>query len=130
MDYRTFKNELENYYSYIKEINKLKQDIDDIVYEMSGCRGIDYSKIPMTYNAELAQERILELIELKSKKDAELNRLYLNKKSIEDKLSLLEPEDREICLNIVAKKKRNIEGYSRSGAWSRVKRELEKVLKD
>ena len=135
MDYKTFKNELENYYSYKKEISKLKEEIENIIYEMSGVKAINYQKIPMNANPELAHERLLELIEKKEQKEKEIERLSLNIKAVENTLSKMSANDKQMCIDLIAKKgnvyKVGYEyGYSKSGMWSRIKREIEHILRD
>ena len=135
MDYRTFKNELENYYSYIKEIDELKEEIDNIIYEMSGVKAVNYQKIPMNANPELSHERLLELIEKKEEKEKEIERLNLNVKAIENALSKMDARDKKMCIDLIAKKGNAYKlgdeyGYTRSGVWARVRREIEHILRD
>ena len=44
MDYKTFKNELSNYRAYQKSLIQINDEIELIVYEMTGVKGIRYDK--------------------------------------------------------------------------------------
>ena len=133
MDYKTFKNELENYYKYLKSVEKIKEEIEDIIYEMTGVKGIRYDKEPTSFNPQLSNERILDLIDKKEEKEIELDYTIASIRYIERKLSKLDKEDKEICLKIIsegisAEKVRREVGYSKSGIWKRIKRELTGIL--
>ena len=133
MEYTAFKNELENYYHNLKNIDRLKEDIELIVYEMSGVKGIRYDKQPMAYNPELSEEKRSELSEKLEEKELELENAIASIKYVEKKLSKLSDEDREICLRIISEgasseKVAFEKGYSRGGMWKRIKRELSKIL--
>ena len=133
MDYKTFKNELENYYKYLKSVEKIKEEIENIIYEMTGVKGIRYDKEPTSFNPQLSNERILDLIDKKEEKEIELDYTIASIRYIERKLSKLDKEDKEICLKIIsegisAEKVRKEVGYSKSGIWKRIKRELTGIL--
>lgn len=133
MDYKTFKNELENYYKYLKSVEKIKEEIENIIYEMTGVKGIRYDKEPTSFNPQLSNERILDLIDKKEEKEIELDYTIASIRYIERKLSKLDKEDKEICLKIIsegisAEKVRREVGYSKSGIWKRIKRELTGIL--
>ena len=132
MNYATFKNELRNLYSYERELNKINSSIADLCYVMKGVKGIDYSKIPASPNPEVVAEKRLDLIEQLEELETEKQRLTLNIKHIYTTLSKLNGNDMEIVMEIIVKKvnaeKVAIEnGYSRSGIWARIKREIEKL---
>ena len=133
MDYRGSKNELGNYYQNLKHIDELKEEIELILYEMTGVKGIRYDKEPTSYNPELSAEKRLDLIDRKEEKEIELEYMTASVKYIEMKLSKLSKEDKEICLKIIsegvsAEKVRREVGYSKSGIWKRIKRELQGIL--
>lgn len=132
MNYATFKNELRNLYSYERELNKINSSIADLRYVMTGVKGIDYSKTPASPNPEVVAEKRLDLIEQLEELETEKQRLTLNIKHIYTTLSKLNGNDMEIVMEIIVKKvnaeKVAIEnGYSRSGIWARIKREIEKL---
>ncbi len=133
MDYKAFKNELENYYKHLKNKDDIESEIEMILYEMTGVKGIRYDKEPSSYNPELSAEKRLELIERKEEKEIELDYTNASIKYIEMKLKKLPEEDRRICLKIIsegvsAEKIRREVGYSKSGIWKRIKRELTGIL--
>lgn len=132
MNYAIFKNELRNLYGYEKELAKINDKIADLSYVMTGVKGINYSKIPASGNPEVSAEKRLELIEQMEDLENERKRLTLTVKHIYRTLGKLNDTDRDIVIKIVAKKY-NAEmvaienGYSRSGIWARIKREIEKI---
>ena len=56
MNYTQFKNEMKNYSIYLKSKEKLEQDIEILVYEMSGVKGIRFDKERMSFNPDLSNE--------------------------------------------------------------------------
>ena len=133
MDYSGFKNELKNYYKHLENVDRLKEDIEQIIYEMSGVKGIRYDKERSSYNPELANEKRLEMIEKIAEKEIELDYTLAAIKYIEMRLKKLSDDDRKICLKVIsdgvsAEKVGREIGYSRPGVWKRIKRELEKIL--
>lgn len=132
MNYSVFKNELRNLFAYERDLNRLDQKIEDLLYEMTGVKGISYSKIPSTVNPELSEERRLELIEEMDVLVTEKKRLQLNITHIYATLSLLNEKDRKAMIDLVAKRIKSEEvafnnGYSKSGIWKRIKKEIEKL---
>ena len=133
MDYKGFKNELQNYYKHLENIDRINEDIDKILYEMTGVKGVRYDKAPSMYNPELASERRYELSEMLEEKEIELDYTVAAVKYIEMKISKLSKEDKQICIDIISKgisaeKIAKENGYSRSGIWARIKRELSGIL--
>ena len=132
MNYATFKNELRNLYAYERDLARLNEKIEDLTYLMTGVKGINYSKIPGSANPEVSEEKRLELIEQMEELQTEKKRLQLNIGHIYSTLSRLEERDREAMMQIIVKRV-NAEvvagqnGYSRSGIWARIKREIEKL---
>ena len=132
MNYATFKNELRNLYSYERDLKKINASIEDLSYLMTGVRGIDYSKAPSMPNPEVIAENRLDLIEQMEDLLKEKQRLSLNITHIYSTLSKLNENDRDIVMQIVVRKA-NAEivamakGYSKSGIWARIKREIEKL---
>ena len=132
MNYATFKNELRNLYSYERELKKINASIDDLFHVMSGVKGIDYSKTPGTPNPEAIAENMLEMIEQMEELEKEKQRLTLNISHIYTALSKMNDSDRDIVMQIVVKKANAehvamVKGYSKSGIWARIKREIEKL---
>ena len=133
MKYEEFKRELENYHRNIENIEKLKEELDEIDYEMSGVKGVRYDKERASFNPELARKWFYYLSEKRSEKELELEYLIASSRMVENKLRKLPEEDKDICMKIIAEgisaeKVRIEKGYSRSGIWKRIKRELTKIL--
>lgn len=133
MDYKAFKNELQNYYKYLKNVDKIKEEINQIWYDMSGVKAIRYDKQLITHNPELSNMIKHEYMSRIEEKEIELDHVLSSIKYIELKLSKMNPEDKQVCIDIISKgisseKVANEKGYSKSGMWKRIKRELERVL--
>lgn len=132
MNYAVFKNELRNLYAYERELTVINDRIDEMEYLMAGVKGVNYSKIPGNVNAEANEQKRLDLIEQMDELLTEKKRLMLNISHTYSILSQLEAGDRDAALKIIAKKA-NAEdvaikrGYSRSGIWARIRREIEKL---
>ena len=132
MNYATFKNELRNLYAYERDLARLNEKIEDLTYLMTGVKGINYSKIPGSANPEVTAEKRLEMIEQMEELETEKKRLQLNITHIYSTLSKLEERDREAMMQIIVKRVNaevvaEMNGYSRSGIWARIKREIEKL---
>lgn len=133
MDYKTFRNILDRYYSLQESKRKLEEAIDVLWYELSGVKSIRYDKEPSTYNPTLTNERRNRLSEELEEKNIELDFTMSAIKMIEYKLSKLDEKEREVCLKVVTDKISLINigkeiGYSESGVWYYVKRLIEKVI--
>ena len=134
MNYDTFKNLLKNYYDYLKNVDRLKEEIQKVFYIMTGVSGIDYDKVSVSYNPTLSEQRKLELIEKKAELELELEYTILAIKLIEMKLTKLPDAEKVACLQVIAKKASyesygNKMGYTSSGLWRKMKKDLERVLK-
>ena len=134
MDYKSFKNELENYYKHLKNIDRIQEEIDLILYEMEGVKAVRYDKQPSSYNASLNARIMLEMSEKLEEKEIELNYAKASVKYIEMMLKKMPEEDRAICLKVIsegvsAEQIARQKGYSRGGMWKRIKREVTKILK-
>ena len=133
MDYKGFKNELNNYYRHLRNVDRIKEEIDDIVYEMTGVKGIRYDKERSSFNPALSEERRDYLSKKLEEKEIELNYTLAAIRFIEMNLKKLNKDDREMCLKVVADEVSAElvaveKGYSRSGVWARIRREISKIL--
>ena len=133
MDYKAFKNELQNYYKHLRNRDKVREQIELVLYEMTGVKAIRYDKQPTSFSPELSIERRDELSRRLEEKEIELNYIEASIKYIEMKLKKLSDEDKAICLKVIsegvsADKVRREVGYSKSGIWKRIRRELEGIL--
>ena len=133
MDYKGFKNELNNYYRHLRNVDRIKEEIDDIVYEMTGVKGVRYDKERSSFNPTLSEERRDYLSKKLEEKEIELNYTLAAIRFIEMNLKKLNKDDREMCLKVVADEVSAElvaveKGYSRSGVWARIRREISKIL--
>ena len=133
MSYKSFKNELENYEEYCQNAKDLKEEIDDIFYEMTGVRGISYDKQPASYNPSLSEERRLELIDLYNQKLDDLRHFMSTIRYVDRRLRGLSADDKQIVLDVASGKityeeAGNRYGYSKGRMWKKVKRILEEIL--
>lgn len=102
-----YKNELKNMWFYMRMLTDIENDIELVEYDMSGVKGIDYSKeMGGTHNPEATEQRRLKLIE-------EYNRLVEKRKEIKDKqnsickvLNAMETEDRNMIIDVVASRRK------------------------
>lgn len=134
MDYKTFKNEVSNYMSYKQSLLKLNEEYEDIVYEMTGVKGVRYDKTPMSFNAELSMEMRRKLSRKLSEKELEIDHTLFAIKNIERNLNKLPSEIKDMCIklfieNMTCSQVGDIYGYTHSGIRQKVKREVEKLWK-
>lgn len=133
MDYRTFVTNLSNLERYKKERRVLEEKIDLILYTMTGVKGINYSKVPTSYNPSLSESQRLELIERYNEKLKEHKFIVLAIDNIESTLKKM-PQDLQLMLIDVFIYKKTYKavgikyGYSDAGLWAMLKRETEKYL--
>lgn len=132
MTYTTLKNELRNYKQYLKDIDRLREALENLLYEMTGVKGVSFDRISTSYNPQLTEEKRLELIDKKEELMIEYQHAMISVKLIEMKLLKLSDEDRKACLRIMAdgesyEKVGTDMGYTSTGMWRKLKRELEKI---
>lgn len=128
-----FINELKNYRFYQERIKRLDDLIDTCFYWLSGVKGIQYDKLPSTYNPELTEEnrlRILEEIELHRNNKEETETKI---KELDRVISLLEEDVQRHIKDIYIKgmtygKVAYREHMSQEGVRKRIKKELRKVV--
>ena len=61
MDYKTWTYDLKMYQANKESINEARSKLDLILYAMTGVKGVDYTKIPSTFNPSLSEEKRLDL---------------------------------------------------------------------
>ncbi|MBR0456513.1 MAG: hypothetical protein IJJ01_07560 [Firmicutes bacterium] len=133
MKVEAFKDLLKHYYDYQMSILQIKEELDVLLYEMTGVKGISYDKIPSSFNPEISEDRKLDFIERLNEKEAELDFTYAAIKLIEMKLSKMTEEEKTLCVEILNRKITYEEAgrnnkYSTSRMWKIVKENLKKVL--
>ena len=132
MDYKTFKNELSNYRAYQKSLIQINDEIELIVYEMTGVKGIRYDKQPMSFNPYLTAETRERLSHRLDEWECKLDHTLMKINDIERDLAKLPDDIRELCIMIFADGMTFIEvgnkvGYSDNALWHRIRKEVEKI---
>jgi len=101
-----YKNELKNLWYYKEIINDINGKIEMIEYEMTGMKGIDYSKETGSYNPSASEHRRLSLIE-------KYNGLLQRKKEYEQKeksvcriLNVMSEEERDLVIEVIANRRK------------------------
>ncbi len=128
-----FLNELRNYSKNKKEIERLENEADVLLYDMTGVKGVRYDKIGGSTNQLMKDLRKLDQIERLNKIYAEIRRLKANNDYIERILEMMEPKIRQVCLDIYCEGKtfesacREL-GYSSGGLWKRINRAIWKSI--
>lgn len=132
MDYEVFVNECRSYKKYLDSKEKIIDQIELIIYEMTGVKGIRYDKQPMSFNASLSEELRNKLSERLDEKEKELDRTQMKIDDIERNLKRLPEDIKDLCIMLFVEKKTFQDagktiGYSDGGLWYRIKKEVEKI---
>lgn len=132
MRYKTFKNELMNYKSYLHSIDEIERRIDDICYQYCGVRGISYDKVGITFNEHMNAERWQRLHDALIEPQRELDHTIIKIHDIERNLSKLPEQVKEMCIKLFVEGHSfqyvgHLNNYSANGIYQLVKREVEKI---
>ena len=133
MTYEVFTKNLSQLKSYKKMKKELKNDLDIILYDMTGVKGVRYDSIPMSFNPSLSALKSLEMVEKYEDKLREYNWVCMSIEEVEKTLEGM-PEDLQTMLKekfvkgITFEKLGMKYGYSNHGLWCYMKRETEKFL--
>lgn len=133
MDYRTFTINLSRYESNRKALAKAEDDLDLILYDMTGVKGISYNKMPGSYNESLSALKSLEMVE---KYNEKLNEVEYYKNAIKSVDIIKQRLPMELWVMLRDKFVYNMTysavgikyGMSANGMWNYLKREVEKYL--
>lgn len=133
MSYKSFKNEIENYEEYCQNVSLLKDEIEEILYEMAGVKGVSFDRIPSSFNPSLSEERRLELIDLYNQKLDDLKHYESTIRYVEKRLRGLSIEEKQTVLDVASGRITYEEagkkyGYSKGRMWKRIKKILEEIL--
>lgn len=128
-----FKAKFRLYCNYLERKKKLEEEIDLLLYQLSGVKGINYEKAKATYNPELSNLKRLELIDKLEVKYIELNSIkvdyefidLIRKKFSFDEFTLLH---RILIENEGYGDVGEEYGYSASGMWKVVDSLIKSVL--
>lgn len=132
MEYKRFKNELSNYRSYQKSLIKIDEEIENIIYEMTGVKAIRYDKQPLSFNPELSADMRDKLSKRLEEKESEKDHTLMKLQDIDRNLAKLPDDIKIICTmlfvdNMSFNKVGRIVGYSNNGLWHRIRKEIEKI---
>jgi len=133
MNVETFKKQLSSYRDFKKVLLRVNSEISDVLYELTGVKGVRFDRSPSSYNPNLAETKRLELVDKYNEKLLEKEYIEKGIEFIEYKLSKMEEDDKKIVLAILAdnvsyERMGGKVGYSRTGIWSKVQRDLKKIL--
>lgn len=133
MNYKVFTRHLRNLNDNRKALSDLAFELDNIMYDLQGVKGISYDEHHSSTNLALKEEKKLEMIEKYNRKVAEYD-------STKDQINMVEgiltrmPEELQTMLNEVYIQNMTFRSvglrhnYSDHGLWKMLKRETEKYL--
>ena len=133
MSYRSFKNEIENYEEYCQNVSVLMDEIEDILYEMTGVKAISYDKMPSSFNQSLSEEKRLEMIDLYNQKLDDLKHFQSTIRYVDKRLRGLTADEKQIVLDVASGRLTYEEagkkyGYSKGRMWKKIRKILEEIL--
>ena len=133
MDYKTFTTDLANYNETILRYQKAKDELEVILYDLCGVRGVSYDSIMVHGNPTQKALNWLTLEDKFNEKENEIKRYeaaIANVESMEKKI----PKELWAMLHEKFIQGKTYEymgikyGYSNNGMWHWLKRETEKFL--
>ena len=133
MDYKVFTSNLANLKRLKESEESLKTQLDLIIYDLGGVKGVHYDSVMVHGNPSEIEEKRLELIDKYNEKEKELEFTKLAIMQTEETLNRMPKTLREMLVEIYVDGKtfKNvgmIHGYSDNGLWHWMKRETEKYL--
>ena len=133
MDYKVFTANLTNLKRLKESEESLKSQLDLIIYDLGGVKGIHYDSVMVHGNPSVIEEKRLELYDKYNEKEKELEFTKLAIMQTEETLNRMPKTLREMLVEIYVDGKtfKNvgmIHGYSDNGLWHWLRRESEKYL--
>ena len=133
MDYETFTNNLRCLKAYKKEKNKVKSELDLILYRETGVKGISYDRIPTSGNPQQIAINRLEMADDYEAKLKEYDWICDTIREIEKNLNRMPKELKDMLKDVFVEKmtyrKASMKyGYTEGGLWYYIRRETEKYL--
>lgn len=133
MDYRTFCNDLTEYAENKKRLAKAKEDLEVILYDLCGVRGVSYDSVMVHGNPTQKALNWLKLEDKYNDKETEVKRYELAIKNVEIVKAKL---PKELWLMLYDKFVKGMTyreigkkyGWSGNGVWHYIKRECERYL--
>jgi len=133
MDYRTFCIDLENYAENLKRLKKAEDELEVILYDLCGVRGVSYDSIMVHGNPSQKALNWLKLEDKYNAKESEVERYRTAIRNVEQVKKRL-PKELWMMLNDKFVKGMTYSalgtkyGYSDHGIWTYLKREVERYL--
>lgn len=133
MDYKTFTNDLSNYNDNILRYQKAKDELEVILYDLCGVRGVSYDSIMVHGNPSVKALNWLKLEDKYNAKQSEVERYRTAIRNVEQVKKRL-PKELWLMLNDKFVKGMTYSalgikyGYSDHGIWTYLKREVERYL--
>ena len=133
MDYKVFTSNLANLKRLKDSEESLKSQLDLILYDLGGVKGVHYDSVMVKGNPSVIEEKRLELYDKYNEKEKELEFTKLAIMQTEDVLNRMPKTLREMLVEIYVdgktfKKVGMINGYSDNGLWHWLRRESERYL--
>ena len=133
MDYKTFTTDLSNYNENILRYQKAKDELEVILYDLCGVRGVSYDSIMIHGNPSVKALNWLKQEDRYNEKEAELKRYetaLVNVERAKKKIPM------ELWVMLTDKFVRGMTytqvgmkyGYSGRGMWAYLRRETERYL--
>lgn len=136
MRYELFVLQLKMLKAYEESKVDIEREIDDIVYQFCGVKGVRFDKEPAQFNQYLSQEAFWEMSERLKEPEKELDFTIMAinrmKPIVEDNISKL-PELTQKAVKLLFFENKtyeevgNIIGYSDHGIWQKVRRDVENI---
>lgn len=136
MRYELFVLQLKMLKAYEESKEDIEREIDDIVYQFCGVKGVRFDKEPAQFNQYLSQEAFWEMSERLKEPEKELDFTIMAinrmKPIVEDNISKL-PELTQKAVKLLFFENKtyeevgNIIGYSDHGIWQKVRRDVENI---
>lgn len=106
MNYDTFKHEVSVLKAYKKSLRQIEEEMEDIIYQYCGVKGIRYDREPSIRNVAMEEATKLKMSEALAEPQREYDFTLMAIQRIERHLSMLTEEVREMCIM------HYVEGYS------------------
>lgn len=136
MRYELFVLQLKTLKAYEKSKEDIERQINDIVYQFCGVKGVRFDKEPAQFNQYLSQEAFWEMSERLKEPEKELDFTIMTinrmKPIVEENISKL-PELTQKAVKLLFFENKtyeevgNIIGYSDHGIWQKVRRDVENI---
>lgn len=132
MNYDTFKHEVSVLKAYKKSLRQIEEEMEDIIYQYCGVKGIRYDREPSIRNVAMEEATKLKMSEALEEPQREYDFTLMMIQRIERNLLLLPQDVREMCVMHYVDRMPlayvgDAYGYTPSGAIRKMQREVEKI---